>query len=179
VRLARGSRPDTAPDISVLCSGVEAGMTELLKLAESVGVRAAQVRDHSTARPDHLVEIAGRHDVGLALEQAVSVNNNICISNKIFTYLLAGNAIAATNTQGQQEIVRRIGRAAFSYEPGNAGQLAAGLRVWCENRTALEAARREAWDWGVRQYNWDLEKQKFLAIVERTLSGRVRKLAAV
>ena len=26
---------DTAPDISVLCSGVEAGMTELLKLADS------------------------------------------------------------------------------------------------------------------------------------------------
>ena len=26
---------DTAPDIAVLCSGVEAGMTELLKLAEA------------------------------------------------------------------------------------------------------------------------------------------------
>jgi diacylglycerol O-acyltransferase len=30
---------DTAPDISVLCSGVEAGMTELLKLAEATTPR--------------------------------------------------------------------------------------------------------------------------------------------
>jgi WS/DGAT/MGAT family acyltransferase len=33
---------DTAPDISVLCAGVEAGMTELLKLAEKTKGRAAR-----------------------------------------------------------------------------------------------------------------------------------------
>ena len=32
---------DTAPDIAVLCAGVEAGMTELLKLAEKATTRAA------------------------------------------------------------------------------------------------------------------------------------------
>jgi WS/DGAT/MGAT family acyltransferase len=39
---------DTAPDISVLCAGVEAGMTELLKLAEKTKGRAARP---SSARP--------------------------------------------------------------------------------------------------------------------------------
>src|SRR5258706_885693 len=171
---AMGTLPNIEVELHVVGEWASGYRSELLPLAESVGVRPAQIRGHSTARPQDLVGIAARHDIGLALEQAACVNRDICITNKIFTYLLAGNAVAATNTQGQQEIVRRIGRAGFSYEPGNAAQLAAGLRVWSENRKALESARREAWDWGTRQYNWDFEKQKFLAIVERVLTRPVR-----
>jgi WS/DGAT/MGAT family acyltransferase len=43
---------DTAPDISVLCAGVEAGMTELLKLAEKKPSRAATPGRARRTAPD-------------------------------------------------------------------------------------------------------------------------------
>jgi hypothetical protein len=43
--------------------------------------------------------------------------------------------------------------------------------VWFEDRRLLDEARRQAWDWGTRQYNWDLEKKKFLQVVEALLFG--------
>src|SRR5262249_14645959 len=99
------------------CHGYE---TEFFELAKSTGVEHARVHHHPPDRPDRMVELAAQYDVGLALEQRGSFNRDICITNKIFTHLLAGNAIAATMTQGQQTVIRRIGPAGFSYEPGKA-----------------------------------------------------------
>ena len=45
-----------------------------------------------------IFEIASEHHIGLASETGKDLNNNIALSNKIFTYLLAGNAILFSNT---------------------------------------------------------------------------------
>jgi glycosyltransferase involved in cell wall biosynthesis len=149
------------------CHGYEA---EFFELAKSEGIARDRIHYSPPDRPDRMVDLAAHYDVGLALEPRASFNNDVCISNKIFTHLLAGNAIAATKTRGQQTVISRIGRAGFCYEPGSAQQLADGLRKWSEDRQLLADARREAWNWGARQYNWDFEKQKFLGIVERVLT---------
>jgi glycosyltransferase involved in cell wall biosynthesis len=87
------------------------------------------------------------------------------LTNKIFSCLLAGNAIAATATRAQRPIVERIGKAGFLYAPGDIDALANGLRRWSRDREWLQQARLEAWSWGTDSFNWDLEKKKFLAVV--------------
>jgi hypothetical protein len=52
--------------------------------------------------PDDLPSFSSQFDVGLALEPAFSINNNLALSNKIFTYLLAGNAIILSETAMQK-----------------------------------------------------------------------------
>ena len=148
---------------------------ELFELAKSTRIAPDRICHHPPDRPDRMVELAAQYDVGLALEQRGSFNRDVCITNKVFTHLLAGNAIAATKTRGQQTVIGRIGRAGFSYEPSDAHQLAEGLRHWSEDRQSLAAARREAWNWGGTDYNWDFEKQKFIAIVERVLRQPARE----
>ena len=141
----------------------------VLARCRALGVDPARIVSHPPGSPDEMVRLAAPYDVGLALEQPVSRNREICLTNKIFTYLLAGNAIAGTATEGQAPVLARLGDAAFSYQPGDGAALAAGLRRWWVDRDRLEAARRAAWRWGEREYNWDAEKDKFLDLVAAVL----------
>jgi glycosyltransferase involved in cell wall biosynthesis len=141
----------------------------LFELATSSGIRAQQIIVYGPGTPDEMVRLAAECDIGLALEQPVSQNRQICLTNKIFTYLLAGNAVIATATEGQQLIMETIGDAGFSYQPGNVNALACGLSLWYENRNMLQQARQKSWDWGTRRFNWDLEKKKLVQQVEVVL----------
>ena len=90
--------------------------------------------------------------------------------NTFLTYL-AGNAVAATDTVGQRPILERIGESGFLYTAGNVDALAHGLRHWYQNREQLESARQQAWSFGSHPYNWDVEKKKFLELVDGALEG--------
>jgi glycosyltransferase involved in cell wall biosynthesis len=142
----------------------------LFSLATSVGVLRQQICSHDPEPQSEMVRLAALHDVGLALERKDTENHDLCIANKLFTYLLAGNAVIATATRGQQLIMETIGDAGFAYEPGDVNALACGLRFWYENRNILQQARQKSWDWGTRRFNWDLEKKKFVQTIEWTLS---------
>jgi len=144
----------------------------LRDLAASNGVRSEAIVLHAPAPSSEMIRAAVEFDVGLALEQPVSLNRDLCLTNKIFSYLLAGNAIAATSTAGQRPIVEVIGRAGFLYEPGDVDALAHGLRTWSQDRQRLQHARWEAWTWGTRQFNWDVEKKKLVDVVSDVLTNR-------
>lgn len=143
---------------------------QLSELATSVGLNPQQIIAHAPAPPDEMVRLSAQYDVGLALEQRVSENREVCLTNKIFTYLLGGNAVIATATKGQRPVIEAIGAAGFCYEPGDVNRLAGGIKLMHENRLYLQRARRLAWDWGTRKYNWDLEKKKFLRVIETVLT---------
>ncbi|RYG43847.1 MAG: hypothetical protein EOO01_20595, partial [Chitinophagaceae bacterium] len=53
-----------------------------------------------------LIETCSRHHIGMALEPGFSLNNELALSNKLFTYLLAGNAIVASETKAQKEFIQ-------------------------------------------------------------------------
>jgi len=143
---------------------------EVRKLTTSLALPDQRIQVHPVAPPAGMISLAAQYEIGLALEQSVSRNRQICLTNKIFTYLLAGNAVVATATAGQQPIMEMLGQAGFSYQSGDVNALARGLRVWYENRRVLEEARRQAWAWGTRRFNWDVEKRTFLQMVERALN---------
>lgn len=151
----------------------QAGYRErLLRLAATAGVPPAHIVAHPVAPPDEMVRAASVFDVGLAVEIPNTPNHDLCVSNKLLTYLLAGNAVAATATRGQRPIAEAVGGAAFTYPPGDADALARGLARWCDDRAALHRARQEAWDWGTRRYNWDTERKALVRVIETALEGR-------
>lgn len=123
-----------------------------------------------------MIKLSAEYDVGLALEQPASPNRDLCLTNKIFSYLLAGNAVAATSTTGQKPIVESLGPAGFLYEPGDSAALARGLRFWHDDRSELRRAREAAWSLGTHRFNWDIEKRTLVEVVNGVLmeqeSGR-------
>jgi glycosyltransferase involved in cell wall biosynthesis len=110
---------------------------------------------------DDLIRSMDQFDVGLALERGEHTNYALTVTNKIGSYLLAGLAIAATETSGQGEILSQVPSAGFLYPSGEPKLLAEGLRRWLDDRVALRDAQQAAWDAARRRFCWDVEKTKF------------------
>jgi glycosyltransferase involved in cell wall biosynthesis len=134
--------------------------------AEALGV-ADRIRHLGLVPPPQIVERTAQHDVGLALEHPVSRNREICVTNKLFTYLLAGIPFTATDTPGQRPIVDDLPRAARSYRPGDVNGFADAVRALLEDDGAGDAAFAAARD----RYTWDVEKKRFLNVVNGVLDG--------
>ena len=146
----------------------QAGYEEKLRsVAREAGLHDSQLVWHEFAPPEEMVRLATEFDIGLALEQPISENRDICLTNKIFTYLLGGNAIIATATHGQREVMDTIPGVGLCYEPGNVDRVAETLRVWRNDRASLEMARRKAWQYGEEKYNWEIEKQKLFQAFDK------------
>jgi glycosyltransferase involved in cell wall biosynthesis len=104
-------------------------------------------------------------DVGLALERSEPSNYALTTTNKIGSYLLAGLAIAATDTAGQREMLGDTPSAGFLYPSGKPELLAAGLQTWMKDRNALRVAQQAAWDVARAKFSWNIEAEKFLRVL--------------
>lgn len=87
------------------------------------------------------------------------------VTNEFFLYLLAGLAIAATDTVGQRHILRQIPAVGFLYPAGRPELLAEKLRSWLNHRNELLAAQQAAWDVARARLCWDVEQTKFLELI--------------
>jgi peptidoglycan/xylan/chitin deacetylase (PgdA/CDA1 family)/glycosyltransferase involved in cell wall biosynthesis len=145
---------------------------ELRAWVHDARLRQEQIVSHALGSPDDMIRLSGEYDVGLALEQPVSENRDICLTNKICTYLLAGNAVIASGTRGQRHFMNQIPGVGLCYEIDDVQTVAEQLHKWEQDRDSLERARRRAWQFGEENYNWDIEQKKLLAMVEQTMAVR-------
>jgi glycosyltransferase involved in cell wall biosynthesis len=141
--------------------------------ARRLGV-ADRVRHLDLVPPDELIPRTAQHDVGLALEQpSVSRNRTICLTNKLFTYLLAGIPFVATDTPGQRPVVDDLPDVARSYAPSDVDGFKEATSALLDATGLREEALRAARD----RYCWDVEKETFLTVVRRTL-GEIEEPSA-
>ena len=119
------------------------------------------------APPEALVALAAQHDIGLALEQPTTLNRRLCATNKLFTYLLGGIALAASDTPGQRSIMANAPGAGFTYTAGDATALARGLAELVDDRDKLAAAKRAAFEHASDRFCWEHERPKLLDALTR------------
>jgi glycosyltransferase involved in cell wall biosynthesis len=119
---------------------------------------------------DELLTESMKHDVGLALEFPTPFNRNLCITNKILMYSIAGLAIAATATDGQCWVMNQMPEAGFIYNPGDVSSLQKHIQSWLDNRGAMLAAKRASRRAAEERFSWERESAKFLKIVESALT---------
>jgi glycosyltransferase involved in cell wall biosynthesis len=136
-----------------------------------------KLRLHPQIGHDDLIRSLSLFDVGLALERQENVGAALTVSNKIGSYLLAGLAIAASDTPGQREVLNQVPNAGFLYEAGKPELLAKGLQRWLDNRDAMSAAQQCAWDAARERFCWDIEKEKFLKLLGPSTLARLRQTA--
>jgi glycosyltransferase involved in cell wall biosynthesis len=140
----------------------------LKTLAAEVGMADA-ISFLPSAPPDEMARLAAQHDVGLASELRTPPNRAICLSNKIFTYLLAGIPVLLSNTPAQCELAAKLGIAGRVVDLANPDSMAAELDTWALSEQTLVAAKFAAWKMAQTRYNWDTEKETFLRSVRKTL----------
>src|SRR5699024_8713131 len=83
----------------------------LMELARELGV-ADRVSLLPMAPPQEMVRLAVDYDIGLSLETDVSENRRVCLTNKIFTYLLAGVPVLLSDTPAQEALAPELDAAA-------------------------------------------------------------------
>jgi len=110
--------------------------------------------------PNDLPAFASKFDVGLALELPVPENRNICLTNKIFTYLMAGNAIIFSGTAMQKRFNEEFNIGAI-FPVNNINGLIENLRAY-RNSTVLNRQRVYNYELGKQSLNWDRESKALL-----------------
>lgn len=134
----------------------------LLERGRSLGV-GSMLRFHPPEDHDQVIRKMAPYDVGLAVERPGHRNAAMTVSNKLFSYMLAGLAVLASDTAGQREIMAATPEAGELYTAGDIEGLASILRHWADDPAAVRATQTAAWKLARTRYCWDLEKEKLLA----------------
>lgn len=140
----------------------------LKALAAEVGVANA-IYFLPSAAPDEMSQLAAEHDVGLSSELNMPPNRAISLTNKIFSYLLAGIPVLLSNTSAQRELAAKLGQAARLMDLADPDAVAATLEPWVSNSQVLTSAKSTAWHLAQTRFNWDIEKIPFLKSVRTAL----------
>jgi glycosyltransferase involved in cell wall biosynthesis len=146
----------------------------LMAMARDLGI-ADRVNLLPMAPPGEMVRLAAAYDLGLSLETEVSENRRLCLTNKIFTYLLAGVPTMMSDTPAQRALAPDLGKAAVVVSLMDRDGMARELERLATVPEALAEARAEAWRLGRQRYNWDVEKNVLVQSVAAAFERRNRK----
>lgn len=120
--------------------------------------------------PGELVGFSAQFDIGLALEPGFCRNNNLALSNKIFTYLQAGLCIIASDTLAQKSFAAQHPDVGRVYPRGDVGALCDILHDLHRDRAALLAQKKAAWALAAGSLNWETEQQPYLELIRLTIT---------
>ena len=146
----------------------------LMGMARDLGV-AAQVRILPMVPPDEVVRLAASYDLGLSLETDVTESRRLCLTNKIFTYLLAGVPVMLSDTPAQRAIAPDLGAAAAVVSLADPDGMASELDRLANEPAALTLAKDTAWRLGQERYNWESESEVLVRSVASAFDRRDRE----
>lgn len=123
---------------------------------------------HPPGPPDEMTSLASSFDIGLSLEQPVSLNRPLCLTNKALVYLLAGLALVMTDTPGHRPLREELGDKGLVVPPGDVAGLAQGFRRLASDRNYLLECRRASWTAAATRWHWEHseERGKLLRLFE-------------
>ncbi len=111
--------------------------------------------------PPKLIEAISKFDIGFATELNTPINRDICLTNKIFSYLVAGNAIILSNTSAQSYFNSE-------YNVGllfnNDKELEESI-IFYKDKNKLLEQRKHNYQLAKEKLNWENESQKLLALI--------------
>lgn len=139
-----------------------------LKLADEAAVKRDKINFIPPVQEDEIFKIASCYDIGIGGELTVFYNREYCLSNKIFTYLIAGNALVLSDTQAQKKFLTDFPLVGSLYK--DAISLASIFRRYVENKELLALHQKNARELAVNELNWETESKKLVSIVGSVLS---------
>lgn len=113
-----------------------------------------------------ITTIAAQHQIGLSTEVPVTINRDLCLTNKLFMYLLAGNAIIFSRTKANISLIKEHSEIGKLFTWDSPDELRDIFKYYQNNHEALNTHRSNALYLGTQFYNWEVEKKKFLSYVE-------------
>jgi glycosyltransferase involved in cell wall biosynthesis len=118
-----------------------------------------------------MVRLAASYDAGLVAEDGGTQNRQIALTNKQFTYLLAGIPAIMSETPAHKTFASEAGAAVMTYGIDDPTSLASAFDRLFSNPDHLALLRRKAYALGQERYNWEAEAPTLLTRVSQALEG--------
>jgi glycosyltransferase involved in cell wall biosynthesis len=164
------SQAQARPHLYVRGDPVHGFDVYLRALAKEVG---CEDRLHflPTDIPSMMEKLAAQYDLGLAGDTGWTRSRNIALTNKLFTYLLAGLPIAMSEIDAHRTFATDISEPRWLYPVDDAGALARRMDEFLGDPAVLKAARARAFALGRTRYNWEFDSRMLVDVVARALSA--------
>ena len=143
----------------------------LLEVAEKHHLNKKTIYFHEPVAPDNLFKFATQFDIGMSTENASTLNRDICLTNKIFTYVQSGLAVIASDTQAQSLFFQQYSHAGKIYKKNDANSLANCIDRLAEDPAGLFQIRQKNYQLGQTMLHWENESDKFVQLVKETLNN--------
>lgn len=175
---AGGFSPNRGLDNVVRAASEVPGIARLVligwgPLEGSLRTLAADLGDRVTflpaVAPDEVVGLVAGADVGLAPYLPVGRNNELAAPNKLFEYLHAGLAVAASDLPDIRRVVSEHDVGVL-FDASEVGSIARAIRETVSNPERLANMRANARA-AAPQYTWEAQERALLGIYERLGRG--------
>jgi glycosyltransferase involved in cell wall biosynthesis len=147
-----------------------ARMTYLKKLIDHLGLSEEAVQFLGVLNLDGLFELASQHNIGIASEIISNDNREICLTNKIFSYMLAGLAILASSTKAQSSLFKQNKDIGFLFDPDKPEMIDDILKRYLQDPALLRSHQNNSLIAGNNKYNWEIESKNYLSIVQKLIN---------
>lgn len=142
---------------------------KLESLARSAGV-GDRLHLKPPALPHQMERLAAEHDLGLVAETGLTPNRRIALTNKLFTYVLAGIPALISDIPAHRDYAKQMGRSVRLFKADDPYSLADGIDSLLLRDSRLRAELRfDTFRHGQEKLNWDCEKHVFLGQVFHAL----------
>jgi len=139
------------PDATLTLHVLGADTAALAREVDALGL-GERVAILDPVEPDGILEALRSHEVGVVIDRRHALNNELTIPNKLFEYLMAGLAVVVPDVRSMRDLVREHGVGAV-FTPGDPQALAKALRGLVDDRDALAAMRRRAYEAARTRFN--------------------------
>lgn len=157
---------DVPVEVRILGTATAKIQRQLTQMVRSANHRLSF---HPPRSENTLFQFIGSAEIGLALENPQTVNRDLCRTNKLYTYPLAGCYTLATKTAAQAQFFNEYPRAGELMDSNEPKATAQRLREIYENRQELEEKRKAAWALGQDKLNWECESKALIQFINKWL----------
>jgi hypothetical protein len=170
-------RAATKPHLYIRGTPTQNYPDELQSFAERFGA-AERIHLLPPNSPDEMVRLAAQYDLGLCSEPGHTWNNRIALTNKLFTYMLAGVPPVMSDIPAQVSLAETAGLGDLIYRRGDPPALAALLDHLLGDADRLAGLRARVWKDGQRRWNWEAEAPALVDAVRGAI-GPVQQYPSV
>lgn len=116
-----------------------------------------------------IMAVLRKSHIGLALEKKIPQNRNICLTNKIFSYLHNGCQIIFSDTKAQIQFVDQYPTTGRVVDLNDSGSIQRELTWFIENIGGMNAMRRDNWELANQKLHYENDAKKWLDLISTTL----------
>jgi hypothetical protein len=156
----------TRPHLYLRGTPAAAFPEQLLDLARAAGA-GGRVHLLAPEEPYRMEELAAAYDAGLAAETGHTASRRLCLTNKLFSFLLAGIPPLLSDTPAHCRFAEEAGLTDLLYARDDPAALADLLDRVLGPPPFLAAARAKAWQLGQEWCNWERESRHLVEAVGR------------